>query len=208
MDFARAWVELSMARRLRRDGRDAEAAGLLDDAIGRLEGPVAEADDIWQYRTTLAAARSARAELAERDGRLEAAEADAREALETLGTLASRLGAVAEAWSPLADASVTLARIAARRGDPGGAEARDLLASALEARRRAVDARPDDPALRDRLEADRALLGALGDATEAPDPGGDGGATGPRRRPRPQAVTRSSGLVRVGPIDPPGHPRW
>jgi tetratricopeptide (TPR) repeat protein len=145
----------------------AEAMRMLDEVIPRLESLVARNDDFWQFQATLAGALAARADLLEHLGRRAEARRDAEASRGLMGPIAPELRSVAEAWSPLAEALETLARIELGQ-DPGAiAAARGLLRQARDARQEALDARPGDPAARARLRAVDDQLGRLDSGPEA-----------------------------------------
>jgi tetratricopeptide (TPR) repeat protein len=169
VDHALGWTAIPLARSLSRgdSGQMAEAMRMLDEVIPRLESLVARNDDFWQFQATLAGALAARADLLEHLGRRDEARRDAEASRGLMGPIAPELRSVAEAWSPLAEALETLARIELGQ-DPGAiAAARGLLRQARDARQEALDARPGDPAARARLRAVDDQLGRLDSGPEA-----------------------------------------
>ncbi|QDV38308.1 serine/threonine-protein kinase [Tautonia plasticadhaerens] len=175
VDHSFGWIAAARARSLsgRGEARDSEAMGLLDAAIPGLESLVARHRDFWQFQATLADALAARAGLRERVGRPVEARGDAEAARALMGPIAPRLGTAAEAWAPLADALELIARIELAPPSPAPDAARERLRQALDARRRALDARPGDPEARARLDEVADRLGGLdGVETAGTPPGG------------------------------------
>ena len=175
VDHSTGWISSALARSLadRDESGGLEAMALLDEAIPRLESLVARNEDFWQLRATLADALAVRARLRERAGLPDEARRDAEAALALMEPVAPTLGTVAEAWSPLADALETLARIELAHPSPDPGAARDRLRQALDARRRALDARPGDPEARARLDEAADRLGRLDDGEDpGPPPAG------------------------------------
>jgi tetratricopeptide (TPR) repeat protein len=177
VDFAQAWAAGRLDRFLVDRGRGDQAIGPLGEAIERLEGVVKRSNgEVYQYRTTLADAYSARARAFEGAGgdKDEEARADAETAQVLLESLLRQYPEVPDHPTLLAEALDTLARLALRRGPPGADRARTLLREAARLQKDVLGRNPENPALRKALEDYEKRLRALDVPATGPGPAGPG----------------------------------